>query len=294
MTETSYAEMNSKINCTSSGWKNSISNYWRKDNLPMLVELACVICFIPFSLVVPRLFDPRERLIPYQVTSTGDVILEFALNNEYVESETVSNILNFFCSIVIPVVIISCTAFLTGVKGDTHAGVCMFGFAYALSTLVTHSVKVYVGRLRPNFYEKCEFDASSFQCLSADGEEEARKSFPSGHSSLAFVCMTALSLFFLGRAGSYQKKHTSYKHQAIRRMLSILSILPMSFAIFVASSRVVDNWHHPADIVAGSIIGLACGIFSYNLWYNPWNKEFSGVPLSYNFDETVFTTESAK
>jgi len=285
--------MSSKINGMS-GWKKSISYYWSKDNLPMLIELACVICFIVFSVGLPKIFNARKRPIPYQVTSAGDVILDSSLNHEYEESETVPNLLNGLCSILIPMVIISSTAFLTGVKGDTHAAICMFSFAYASAELTTHLVKVYVGRLRPNFYEKCEFDASSFECASADGEEEARKSFPSGHSTLAFACMTALSLFFLGRAGSYKKNHTSYKHQAIRRLLSIVSILPMSFAVFVASSRVVDNWHHPADIVAGSVIGFTCAIFSYNLWYHPWNTELSGVPLSYNFDEMTCTRNNVE
>lgn len=51
-----------------------------------------------------------------------------------------------------------------------------------------------------------------------------------------------------------------------KRMLSILATLPMLVAVFTSASRVHDDMHHPADVVAGTIIGILCSSFSYGLW----------------------------
>jgi len=39
---------------------------------------------------------------------------------------------------------------------------------------------------------------------------------------------------------------------------------PWSWAAYVATSRIVDNWHHPSDVIAGTFIGIACAVISYH------------------------------
>ncbi len=117
---------------------------------------------------------------------------------------------------------------------------------------------------------------------------ESRKSFPSGHSSFAFMGMTMLTLFFLGKIGFYRTCTSSSTFCAPnspsrdmntdmnmnmntnfifkRRLLTIVGTSPMLLAIYIAASRVHDDYHHPADVVAGSMIGLICSGFSYSLW----------------------------
>ena len=46
----------------------------------------------------------------------------------------------------------------------------------------------------------------------------------------------------------------------------VTAFLPWIYASFVACSRLVDNWHHPSDIVAGSLIGIFCSTLAYHLW----------------------------
>jgi len=53
----------------------------------------------------------------------------------------------------------------------------------------------------------------------------------------------------------------------IRRIYSILSLLPMAYAFFVAVSRVRDNFHFPADVMVGSAIGFLCSTFAHGLWF---------------------------
>jgi len=43
--------------------------------------------------------------------------------------------------------------------------------------------------------------------------------------------------------------------------------LPLGLASFVSVSRVVDNRHHPADIVAGAILGSFLAQFFFSLFF---------------------------
>lgn len=51
------------------------------------------------------------------------------------------------------------------------------------------------------------------------------------------------------------------------RIISILSLIPICIALFIATSRVHDNKHFPADIIAGAIIGYSIATFIYGLWW---------------------------
>ena len=145
-------------------------------------------------------------------------------------------------------------------------------------------LKAYVGRLRPNFYSLCQFDSSSLECTASLNHcLESRQSFPSGHSSFSFTGMGVLTLFLLGRyVGSTSRSggtSTTATGGGIggignrngtrtsQKSIVIGSLIPLLYATFVASSRLVDNWHHPSDILAGSLIGLFYAGVGYHLWY---------------------------
>lgn len=42
-----------------------------------------------------------------------------------------------------------------------------------------------------------------------------------------------------------------------------MASLPSCGAVFVAASRVSDYWHHPTDVLAGSILGIIVAYVSY-------------------------------
>jgi membrane-associated phospholipid phosphatase len=50
------------------------------------------------------------------------------------------------------------------------------------------------------------------------------------------------------------------------RCISILSLIPMGLALFIAASRVADNRHFPADVVGGSLLGASIASFVHGLW----------------------------
>jgi hypothetical protein len=51
------------------------------------------------------------------------------------------------------------------------------------------------------------------------------------------------------------------------RILSVFCLSPMLLAYIVAGSRVVNNYHHPADVVGGAVLGTGIAIFIHGIWY---------------------------
>jgi len=89
----------------------------------------------------------------------------------------------------------------------------------------------------------CEYD-----------DPEGWKSFPSGHSSWYFCGMGYTSLYlaaFSGVLGGGRGLASSPGALAA-------SLAPVSGALLVAVSRVMDYRHNPSDVLAGSLLGLLC------------------------------------
>ena len=141
---------------------------------------------------------------------------------------------------------------------NAHAGTCAVLVGIGISEFVTQSAKFYVGRLRPNFYAMCGFDASSLRCTNGiEMETEARLSFPSGHSSLSFAGSVCLVLFLLGRCGlgRSDRRHSfggggrsgGGGNEGVamasgrRRMAFAASFAPLLLSFWCATSRLVGE-----------------------------------------------------
>lgn len=131
---------------------------------------------------------------------------------------------------------------------DTFRIVSSFFLGLGTTLLLTDFIKYYVGRLRPNFYDICGFDDETLSCTAEENRQnEGRKSFPSGHSSLSMVGCMYVSLFLM------YKMKLAEKPTFLRFSVGLA---PTSLALWVAASRLVDNWHHPSDVLAGCLIGF--------------------------------------
>jgi membrane-associated phospholipid phosphatase len=176
-----------------------------------------------------------------------------------------------------PYVIQMITSYFIGGHKDFHKTSCVFFAGLGLTVLLTDLVKLYVGYLRPIFYDICEPDGAYEECTSGD-DREIRLSFPSGHASLSFCGLVLLSLYLErsfgitklrvwkhdASTGQIVLSHTSYP--GLRRVISILCYAPVLLAGFIASSRVVDNKHFPVDVVGGSILGSTVAVLVHGLW----------------------------
>ena len=112
--------------------------------------------------------------------------------------------------------------------------------------------------------------------------ETTRKSFPSGHASTSFCGFTLLTLFLHTNFGLpnyyWQQQQLNSNNSSSsptrflprvtwHRVISIGSLAPMALATFIAASRVVDNKHWPADVVAGALLGASVSYFVHGLWF---------------------------
>jgi membrane-associated phospholipid phosphatase len=77
------------------------------------------------------------------------------------------------------------------------------------------------------------------------------------------------------------------------RLLYLASFLPILLAFFISASRVHDFWHHPADIVAGSTIGIGCAFIAHGMWYPSVYSEWAGCPLNSIHSLTSSSNESS-
>lgn len=199
----------------------------------------------------------------------------------------------------IPMLILSCSALIYPLKQyqqkmQVQAAICTVLMSIGLSELTTKMIKAWVGRLRPNFYELCGFDVQTKMCTaSAHHVNEGRQSFPSGHSSLAFQGMVLVVLCLVGRIGLFSmtvtnannnsnKSYTGFKNLLrTKQMQTTFSIIvPLSYGMFVAASRLVDNWHHPSDILAGTMIGVGSASLAYHIFYPGVGSKYSGIPYA--------------
>jgi membrane-associated phospholipid phosphatase len=134
---------------------------------------------------------------------------------------------------------------------------------------------------------------------------EVRKSFVSGHASTAFCGCLLFTLFMERTIGissvevavakrsqstttlaplEEQPLDTEVQHirssgcgdihwtvayrsqPGLRRLGSLVSLLPMGVAVWVAASRIVDNVHFPADVVGGALVGASIASYCHNIW----------------------------
>ena len=352
------------------------------------MELICCVVFCIFCHAILELFTPHERPIPFQVLDNSGDYVRNLVNNETLEGETVSTPLLIVIAVLIPVLLQihlalckegspwwSSSCWCNAVRGgwfcgkssicheyDVHATVCVYLVTMGLNHLATDAVKLYVGYLRPIFYNECQPTDDYSACTNNDTVvDELRKSFPSGHASTAFAGLSLLTLYLHTRwgMGYYQRSgrrrqqqqhysaamahahtyppssqqpndrlvyaapsttnnnntsmtasttregtattlashwnerpvhtttttmyhaspeddlmyhsnnnhHDVYRQVMQRRLGSVLSLLPMALALFIAASRVVDNKHFPADVVGGAVLGASIASFTHNLWF---------------------------
>ena len=231
------------------------------------------------------------RPIPHQVTKAGDILLDLSLTNELIDKpdQTFNSPRLRFISLQLPLMIV---VFLGAVFplatnipknnsfANMSAGICTVLFAWGISELWTNIFKYYVGRLRPNFYEMCAFDKETLQCTADEHRiMSSRQSFPSGHSSRSFCGLLCVVLILLGRIG-LGRNIGSVRASSRGKMLLLMSCTPLLLAFWCATSRLVDNWHHPGDIIAGTILGSICALISYHMFFPHIFSEHAGIPLS--------------
>ncbi|KCV70751.1 hypothetical protein H696_03102 [Fonticula alba] len=207
------------------------------------------------------------------------------------EPERVPNAMLIIICLVCPTLIVllgSLMRHLRRRRPDIVEAIICFATIVGITLLATHIFKEYVGRFRPDFWSRCMYDAVTKTCTGAkEIVDEGRRSFPSGHSSFSFSA--------LGFAGLYIYENIDLLSNDLipcgRRaglgsrgfgLRAVLASIPFVGAGLIALSRVVDNRHHPGDILAGGILGLIV-LFVVFYSYFPVERHYNRPPQDYRF-----------
>ncbi|KAH0582981.1 hypothetical protein H2248_010874 [Termitomyces sp. 'cryptogamus'] len=180
--------------------------------------------------------------------------------------DTVSSPLNHNIAFFVPAFISAFSGWIRSSVMEIHHGIIVVAAASGIAHLFTTLGKHALGRLRPDFLARCAWDDVVKQCT---GQQSiilnGRKSFPSGHSSTAFSGMTALSFWIAGMTAAWCFSVPCPPRSLLSSRLGkfVLTLLPLSWAAFVAISRIQDYRHHKEDVIVGSLIGIFSATASY-------------------------------
>ena len=191
--------------------------------------LEVLVCLLPAVLGVSLEFASPwflyERPIPYQtleipIATTAETETEsYYLRNQMYDvhqhgGETVPPAAMFLIGIVIPFVVQLLVVLYrqyypphdtnnTKKNQHIHKTLCVYLLAIGLTQSLTNIAKLYVGYLRPIFYEVCQLTTTTTSdpvscATTTKHEHSARVSFPSGHASMS-TCGLLLLSYYLAR-----------------------------------------------------------------------------------------------
>uniref|UniRef100_A0AAZ3S008 Phosphatidic acid phosphatase type 2/haloperoxidase domain-containing protein n=1 Tax=Oncorhynchus tshawytscha TaxID=74940 RepID=A0AAZ3S008_ONCTS len=133
-----------------------------------------------------------------------------------------------------------------------------FLFGCCVGQSLTNMAKLSVGRLRPHFLSVCGVSYASLNCTPGTYvstvtcrqtdhrlEEEARKSFFSGHASFAMYTMLYLAFYLQAR----------WCWRGARLLRPLVQFFLVLLAVYTGLTRISDYRHHPSDVITGYIQG---------------------------------------
>ncbi|SCV73268.1 BQ2448_7194 [Microbotryum intermedium] len=184
-------------------------------------------------------------------------------------------------SVYLPLAVIVLVSALRRSVHEMHHGALGLLASRALMAITVEFIKNRVGRLRPDFLDRCAYSVLSHDCTGPyELVKDGRRSFPSGHSSSSFQGLFFLCLFFAGKNGAFAFQARFPRSNLLQsRMLRLaITLSPLLLAVWIAITRLEDHMHHPTDVIAGSTIGIIAASIGYAMyWYNPFDVENLGV-----------------
>ena len=137
---------------------------------------------------------------------------------------------------------------------EAHHSALALTATMAVMRITVDWIKNRVGRLRPDFWSRCEIYDEVANACSGDAwlVKDGRRSFPSGHSSTAFAGLFFLTLFLAGKNGAFAFSATFPRSSLLQsRLLRFaLAVSPLFLAAWVAITRIEDNYHRTPRLLA--------------------------------------------
>ncbi|KAG0128163.1 phosphatidic acid phosphatase type 2/haloperoxidase [Tuber indicum] len=163
---------------------------------------------------------------------------------------------------------------------EMNCGILGLGLSVAAAIVMTGALKNTTGKPRPDMLARCKpkegaqnapvYGLASYDICTGDKHilKDGFKSWPSGHSSIAFAGLGYLSLFLAGKLHVFDTRGEVWK--------TMLVLIPLLAASLVAVSRIMDARHHPFDVITGGMMGFFVAYVSYRQYFPPlsetWKK----------------------
>lgn len=154
--------------------------------------------------------------------------------------------------------------------------------SFLCAVIVTQATKYSVGRLRPDFLPRCnpippenvviqfgQDTDSLYPCTNTDEDviNEGRLSFPSGHTSLSFNVITYASAYLIWcfhMRREWVPRCKGPRDEFLSDLKNVIAklwmLVMLALAWGISMSRIIDNQHHPSDVVAGMVLGVLIAI----------------------------------
>lgn len=254
---------------------------WKVGDVVLLV-VALLLCYPAYNQ------EPFERQF---------AINDLTLSHPYAAKERVSDRMLFVYSFVFPLIV---AGLVIAVFGDPrhriyllYISVLGLSLSVSLTALLTNFIKNWIGRLRPDFLDRCQpkkglpidtlFYASDV-CTTEHRDIllDGFRATPSGHSSESFAGLGYFYLWFCGQMLTENERTGLWR--------KIVSFVPLVGASLIALSRTQDYRHHFVDVLLGSILGYTIGHFIYRRYFPPISSPLPFKPLLDDSDVTLEVT----
>jgi len=255
----------------------SPSHAWRRALLSPTLLLDVVVIGLMAGL--PNFVLP-QHVRPVPVQNVNGTWVHVFVYDAPLASDTYTYTLNDSALLVFtllgPLAVAIILSVVSPARGAVKAWLHSFLWMFGTTEMIVSCLKAYCGYMRPYFLEECGFSDALGTCTSIGtsmtGYERGFRSFPSGHASNSASTMVHTSLRLMGalRVGHVPRKvplGRSGLELELDGLLTLLCLVPILLAAWIAGSRVHNNSHHPADVVGGALIGGSMAVLYYTRYF---------------------------
>lgn len=218
---------------------------------------------------------------------------DLTISHPYAVHQRVDDSMLFVYSFLVPLI---CILIVWALLADSrhrwyllYISILGLLLSWFTTCLFTNYIKNWIGRLRPDFLDRCQpkpnlpidtLLTASEACTTENKSLllDGFRTTPSGHSSESFAGLGYLYLWLSGQLLT--------EHVQVGVWRKYLAMLPLLGASLVALSRTEDYRHHFVDVLLGSFLGYIIAHFTYRTYFPSIS---SAVPFKPLLDDSAVT-----